>query len=85
MLPSIRPDAANAPPVEVTCQVSAQDPDAAASQVLDFLSGDPRVLAKPAPQVSCAENGLDVSFRLLPGLPERDRALLQQQLRDLGL
>ena len=66
----------------LTCRLSLPSSPQTEDRVRRLLGADPRVLISPAPQIHNAMGGLEVSFALIPGLPDGERSLLEQQLRE---
>jgi hypothetical protein len=66
----------------LTCRLSLPSSPQTEDRVRRLLGADPRVLISPAPQIHSAMGGLEVSFALIPGLPDGERSLLEQQLRE---
>ena len=72
-----------AQPLE-TCRVQLRASQQAEVRVRHLLGQDPRVMVTPAPQIEHSMGQLEVSFALIPGVPDGERSLLEQQLRETG-
>ena len=70
-------------PRRTSCRLQVGSSNAA-HEIRALLARDPRVLARPEPELTRDGDAWLVAYAMLPGLPRGERARLEQRLRDIA-